>query len=111
MKKVIRLTELDLNKIVRRVIKEDMYIGKKGLGGSDKYEDLRGEIEPGDVVQFKKYGIVYVLTILGDGYLVSDDEEQRFMGDSADGYIIPLSAAKKAIMVDRSEDYDEEYYG
>ena len=106
MKKVVRLTESDIYRIIRRVIEEDMHIGKKGLKSFDNYEDLTGEIEPGDVVQFKKYGIVYVLTILGDGYLVSDDEGQRYMGDSADGYIIPLSAAKKAIMVDKSEEYD-----
>lgn len=107
MKKVIRLTKSDLTLIVKQVINESGFIGKKGLGGMESYEDLRGEIESGDVVQFSKYGVVYVLSVMGDGYLVSDDEEQRGQGDYGDGYIIPLSSAKKAILIDRPDENSE----
>lgn len=49
------------------------------------------EIEPGDYVSFEKHGLLYVVTILGDGYLVSKDESQRYKGDDGDGFIIPFS--------------------
>ena len=47
-------------------------------------------IEHGDFVDFKGHGHLYVVTILGDGYLVSDDPSQRYLGDNGDGFLIPL---------------------
>lgn len=49
------------------------------------------EIEAGDYVSFGKHGLLYVVSILGDGYLVSKDEDQRYEGDNGDGFIIPFS--------------------
>ena len=49
------------------------------------------EIEPGDYVSFEKHGLLYVVSIMGDGYLVSDDETERYKGDDGDGFIIPFT--------------------
>jgi len=57
---------------------------------SDEYGDE--DIEPGDYVSFKEHGPLYVVTVLGDGYLVTDDESQRYEGDNGDGYRIPLNS-------------------
>lgn len=109
MKKIIRLNESDLIKLVSKIINENMFVDKVGkLHGYEDYEDLTGEIEHGDLVQFKKYGTVYIVSIMDDGYLVSDDENQRFMDSDGDGHIIPLSAAKNAIMVEKADESDIE---
>lgn len=50
------------------------------------------EINPGDYVNFKEHGLLYVVSFLGDGILVSDDESQRYEGDNGDGFIIPLDS-------------------
>jgi hypothetical protein len=111
MKKVIRLTESDLIRLVKRVINETTYVGDKGLYSDDgNYEDLRGELEHGDTVDFKKYGTVYIISVMGDGYLVSDDEEQRYMGDNGDGYIIPLSSAKHSMILEKGKQDDDDEY-
>jgi len=101
MKKTIRLTESDLIKLVKRIINEKIEFGKH-------YEDVSDDIEPGDAVDFKKYGPLYVISIMGDGYLVSDDSEQRYMGDDGDGYIIPLSSGKRALILDKGESDEED---
>lgn len=59
------------------------------MSDSDWNSDEK-EIEPGDFVNFEKHGLLYVVSILGDGYLVSKDENQRYEGDNGDGFIIPL---------------------
>lgn len=102
--KTIRLTESDLIKLIKNIIDEGSYITDKGLTMSDDYEDLTQSIEPGDAVDFKNYGLLYVITVLSDGFVVSDDEEQRYMGDEGDGYFIPLYAGEEAIMIDKGED-------
>lgn len=72
--------------------------------------DIIGDIEAGDYVDFGKYGKLYVVTILGDGYLVSENETQRYLGDNGDGFIIPLSAGDKATIIEKGdeEDYDDD---
>lgn len=72
----------------------------------DETEDM--EIEEGDFVDFGEgFGKVYVVTILGDGYLVSEDEEQRWMGDSGDGFIIPWSKIKDYSIIEKGESPDD----
>jgi hypothetical protein len=73
------------------------------------------EIEEGDFVDFGEgYGKVYVVAILGDGYLVNEDEEQRFMGEQGDGFIIPWSKIKDYNIIEKGshgddlEDFDED---
>lgn len=61
------------------------------MDGSTWSESDEEEIEPGDFVNFGKHGLLYVVSILGDGYLVSKDEKQRYDGDNGDGFIIPFS--------------------
>ena len=66
------------------------------------------EIEEGDFVDFVEgYGKVYVVAILDDGYLVSEDEEQRWMGEEGDGFIIPWSKVKDYNIIEKGEDHDD----
>ena len=66
------------------------------------------EIEEGDFVDFVEgYGKVYVVAILDDGYLVSEDEEQRWMGEEGDGFIIPWSKVKDYNIIEKGEDDDD----
>lgn len=58
----------------------------------DDDETDEDEIEPGDYVNFNRHGLLYVVSILGDGYLVSKDENQRYEGDNGDGFIIPFDS-------------------
>lgn len=75
------------------------------------------EIEEGDLVDFGEgFGKLYVVAILGDGYLVNQDEEQRFMGENGDGFIIPWSKVKDYNIIEKGEsgdwnfdDEDEDY--
>jgi len=62
------------------------------------------------------FGKLYVVAILGDGYLVNEDEEQRFMGENGDGFIIPWSKVKDYNIIEKGEsgdwnfdDEDEDY--
>lgn len=73
------------------------------------------EIEEGDLVDFGTgFGKLYVIAILGDGYLVNEDEEQRFMGEQGDGFIIPWSKVKDYNIIEKGghgddyEDFDED---
>lgn len=73
------------------------------------------EIEEGDFVDFGEgFGKLYVVAILGDGYLVNQDEEQRFMGENGDGFIIPWSKVKDYNIIEKGEsdegfeDFDDE---
>lgn len=63
-----------------------------GFEFDNSEEELEEEIEPGDYVSFKEHGLLFVVSILGDGYLVSEEEEQRYAGDHGDGFVIPLSS-------------------
>jgi len=82
-----------------------LYVDKDGkMRESDWETDENEDIGPGDLVHFKKYGTLYVVTITVDGYVVSDDEEQRYMGDNGDGFIIPLSAALDAQILEKGND-------
>lgn len=66
------------------------------------------EIEEGDFVDFGEgFGKVYVVAILGDGYLVSENEEQRWAGDSGDGFIIPWSKVKDYSIIEKGESHDD----
>jgi len=66
---------------------------------NDEDEDEE-DFEPGDYIDFHKHGPLYIVTKLGNGYLVSKDEEQRYMGDSGDGFIIPYSS--EGTIIERS---------
>lgn len=68
------------------------------------------EIEEGDLVDFGTgFGKLYVIAILGDGYLVNEDEEQRFMGDQSDGFIIPWSKVKDYNIIEKGESHGDDY--
>jgi hypothetical protein len=79
-------------------------------GEFDEAESM--EIEEGDYVDFGEgYGKVYVVAILGDGYLVNEDEEQRWMGEEGDGFIIPWSKIKDYNIIEKghgSDYFDDE---
>jgi len=68
------------------------------------------EIEEGDLVDFGEgFGKLYVVAILGDGYLVNQDEEQRFMGENGDGFIIPWSKVKDYNIIEKGESHGDDY--
>jgi len=75
----------------------------------DEFDEAESmEIEEGDYVDFgSEYGKVYVVTILDDGYLVSEDEEQRWMGDDGDGTIIPWFKVKDYNIIEKGGDHDD----
>lgn len=82
-----------------------LYVDKDGkMRESDWETDENEDIGPGDLVHFKKYGTLYVVTLTSDGYVVSEDEEQRYMGDEGEGHIIPLSAALDAQILEKGDD-------
>ena len=70
----------------------------------DWLTDEKEDIGPGDIVHFKKYGTLYVVTLTVDGYVVSDDENQRYLGDEGNGFIIPFSAALNSKIVEKGDD-------
>lgn len=59
------------------------------MDDSEWHSDDEEEFESGDYVNFKDHGLLYVVTFLGDGILVSEDESQRYEGDNGNGFIIP----------------------
>jgi hypothetical protein len=82
-----------------------LYVDKDGkMRESDWETDENEDIGPGDLVHFKKYGTLYVVTLTSDGYVVSEDEGQRYMGDNGDGFIIPLSAALDSQILEKGDD-------
>lgn len=67
------------------------------------------EIEEGDLVDFGEgFGKLYVVAILGDGYLVNQDEEQRFMGENGDGFIITWSKIKDYNIIEKGESHEDD---
>jgi len=77
---------------------------------SDEFDDDEfelEEIEEGDYVDFVGYGKLYVVAILGDGYLVNEDEEQRWMGENGDGFIIPWSKIEDFSILEKGSGFDE----
>lgn len=58
---------------------------------TDESEEEFEDIEDGDYVSFEKWGPLYVLSTFGDGYLVSNDEGERYKGDDGDGFLIPIN--------------------
>jgi hypothetical protein len=78
---------------------------------SDGEEDV---FEIGDLVDFGKWGKVYVLALLDDGIKVTTERSSRFEGESADGFIIPDNDIDKFDIIERGikpgddEEDDEE---
>jgi hypothetical protein len=65
----------------------------------------------GDLVDFGKWGKVYVLAFLDDGIKVTNQRSSRFEGESADGFIIPDNDIDKFEVIEKGmkqEDDDED---
>ena len=80
--------------VLSELTKSENWDEKVGINfySEDGDENDEDEIEPGDYVNFNRHGLLYVVSILGDGYLVSKDENQRYEGDNGDGFIIPFDS-------------------
>lgn len=84
-------------------------VDKDGNMREDDWKtDEKEDIGPGDMVHFKDYGTVYIVTLTADGYIVSKDEDQRYMGDDGDGYLVPLSAALKSQILEKGNKNDDD---
>lgn len=91
-------------------VEEGYTVGPDGEMTKNDYnsDDPIEEIEPGDIVHFEKHGTVYIVTLCADGYVVSEDESQRYKGDEGDGFIVPFEDCHGCEVIDKG--YDEEGY-
>ena len=77
MKKIVRLTESDLTRIVKRVINEEIDFDSF----NDDTEPILIEIMNSLRPIYKTYGIEGVITLLDDiSYLIKDIGDESFMG-------------------------------
>ncbi len=81
-----------------------MSVDDDGIHETDWETDAKEDIGSGDLVHFKKYGTLYVVTLTADGYVVSEDEDQRYMGDDGNGFIIPFSAALNSQILEKGDE-------
>ena len=77
MKKIVKLTESDLTRIVKRVINEEIDFDSF----NDDTEPILIEIMNSLRPIYKTYGIEGVITLLDDiSYLIKDVGDESFMG-------------------------------
>lgn len=66
------------------------------------------EIEEGDYVDFGEgFGKLYVIAILDNGYLVNKDEDQRWLGEEGDGFIITWTKIKDYNIIEKGLSGDD----
>ena len=90
-----------LIEVINEII-EDYYVSPNWNKQEEEYI-----YDIGDLVDFGKWGRVYVLAFLGDGILVTKNKEDRFLGEEGNGFIIPDNDIDECKLIERSDSIDK----